>query len=49
VLFTRAVDGRFGDLVEQRVSLPVEHPIVLLDAGQTDCLGQVALASAGRT
>ena len=49
VLFARAVDGGFGDFIEQGVSLTIEHAVPLLDGGQTNGLGQVAFASAGRT
>ena len=49
MLFARAVDGRFSDLIKQGVSLTIEYPVALLDGGQTDGLSQVAFAGAGRT
>ena len=49
VLFARAVDGRFGDFIEQGMGLTIEHAVALLDGGQADGLGQVALAGAGWT
>ena len=48
VLFARAVEGGFGDFLEQGVGLAVEDAIALLDGGLADGLGEMAFAGAGR-
>ena len=37
-----------GELFEQDVRLAIEHAVALLDGGEADRLGQMALAGAGR-
>src|SRR5271166_5906170 len=49
VLFAGAVEGGFGQLIEQAVGLAVEHAITLLNGGLADSLGQMAFAAAGWT
>jgi hypothetical protein len=48
-VFAGAGELRIGELVEQDVGLPVEDAMALLDHGEADRLGQVALAGAGRS
>ena len=43
-----AVEGRLGDVLEERVGLTVDDAIALLDGGAADGLREVALARAGR-
>ena len=43
VLLARAGELRIGEFLEEDVGLPVEHPMALLDHGEADRLGQVAL------
>ena len=49
VLFFASRRWSLSNFIEQRVSLTIEHPVALLDGGQTDGLGQVALTCAGWT
>jgi hypothetical protein len=49
VLPAGAVDRGVGDLLEQHVSLAINHPIHLRDDRLSDGLGQVAFALAGWT
>ena len=47
MLFAGAVEGGFGQIIEQGVGLAIEHAISLLDGGLADGLRQVTLAGAG--
>ena len=47
VLLAGAGELRIGELLEEDVGLPVEDAMALLDHGEADRLGQVALAGAG--
>ena len=47
VLLARAGELRIGELLEEDVGFPVQDAMALLDHGETDRLGQVALARAG--
>ena len=44
----RAIQARFGEIIEQRVGLALEDAIPLLDDGLADGLGEVTFAGAGR-
>ena len=46
--FAGAIDGGFGDLLEQGVGLPVRDAIALVDGGAADRLREMALAGAWR-
>ena len=48
MLFAGAVDGGFGQVIEQFVGLAIEHAIALLDGGLADGLGEMTFAGAGR-
>ena len=48
VLLAGAGELRIGEFLEEDVGLPVEDAMALLDHGEADRLGQVALAGAGR-
>src|ERR1022692_4704467 len=47
VLFAGAIEGGFGQVIEQGVGLAIEHAVTLLDGGLADGLRQVTLAGAG--
>lgn len=49
VLLAAAVDRRVGDLLDEGVGLAVENAVALEDRRAADGLGEVALASPGRT
>ena len=43
VLLARAGELRIGEFLEEHVGLPVQNAMALLDHGEADRLGQVAL------
>jgi hypothetical protein len=48
-LFARSGELGVSELVDERVGLAVQDPMALLDDGEADRVGQMALAGAGRT
>ena len=47
-LLAAVLEGGVGELVEQHVGLAVADAVALLDRGEAEGLGEVALAGAGR-